>query len=76
MTNLDKMNELVGLNAEKQEIISWAYSNRITVATLDLYEPFEPMVNSVDVFVDLDLLTDDEFENWDNFLDSEFISND
>lgn len=75
MTNLEKMNELVGLNAKKQEIINWAYANRITVSTLDLYEPFQSMANSVSTFVDLDLISGDEFEDWDNFLDSEFVTN-
>jgi hypothetical protein len=74
MTNLEKMNKLVGTNATKEKVKSWAYNNRITVIMLHLdNEKFSVMENSVNDFVDSDLFSDDEFENWEKFLTSEFV---
>jgi hypothetical protein len=74
LTNLEKMNELAGANATKESIKGWAYANRIHVICLHLdEEKFEEMENSVINFLDSGLFCDDEFENWNRFLDSEFI---
>jgi hypothetical protein len=75
MTNLEKMNELVGTNADKNQIGNWAYMNRITVDCLHLEEEFVSMTQSVDNFTDTDFYfhCDDEHEMWDKFLDAEYI---
>lgn len=75
MTNLEKMNELAGTDANKQQIVNWAYNNRIHVICLHLDEEmFSTMENSVNSFVDSDLYhIDDEFINWDKFLDKDFV---
>jgi hypothetical protein len=73
MTNLDKMNELVGLSAKDSEVVNWAYANRIHVMELHYEKEFEPMANSVEEFNNSGELTTDEHENWNNFLSREFI---
>lgn len=73
MTNLEKMNELVGTNVTKEQIKNWAYANRIHVMELHYEDEFDSMANSVEEFNNSDQVTTDEHENWDNFLDREFI---
>jgi len=73
MTNLDKMNELVGSNAPKEEIKTWAYMNRVPVSCLHFEEKFEAMEQSIDHFIASDNYGSDEHENWDQFLDAEYI---
>ncbi|WP_433956972.1 hypothetical protein [Cytobacillus horneckiae] len=75
MTNIEKMNELVGTNATKKEIKNWAYQNRIHVVSLHLdAEEFSEMEKSVDAFYNSDSFSADEHANWEKFLDSEFVS--
>jgi effector-binding domain-containing protein len=77
VTNLEKMNELVGSNATKEEVIKWAYMNRIHVGELALEPEFEEMYNSVENFCNSNDYADnidDEFKLWSKFLDSEFVS--
>jgi hypothetical protein len=75
MTNLEKMNELVGSTATKDQIVNWAYMNRILVNCLHLEDEFEEMRKSVVKFVNTDtyLYSDNEFDLWHKFLDSEFV---
>lgn len=74
MTNLEKINELVQSSADKEQIVNWAYMNRILVVNLADEPEFEHLKNSVDVFIQKEPYSDDEFENWGRFLDSEFIA--
>jgi hypothetical protein len=76
MTNLQKMNELVGTQTEKQKIINWAYMNRICVADLFEEVEFSQMENSVTSFVESDFYNenfDDEMKLWNQFLDLDYI---
>lgn len=75
MTNLEKMNELVGSKANKEQIVKWAYMNRILVDCLHLEEEFDGMTTSVNFFTDTEFYqtNDNEFELWNQFLDSEFL---
>lgn len=73
MTNLEKMNELVGAAANEEQIKHWAYDNRVTVSVLHLESEFKSMERSVEVFLDSENYIDDEFKNWDEFLGKEFI---
>jgi hypothetical protein len=76
VTNLEKMNEIVGENADKKKVIDWAYMNRVHVVDLPNVEPFEEMKNSVDDFYESEDFinnVDDEFKLWDKFLDRDFI---
>ncbi|STO12752.1 Uncharacterised protein [[Flavobacterium] thermophilum] len=78
MTNLEKMNELVGSNANKDQIIRWAYMNRIHVVELPLEEEFECMQQSVDTFCeseDFQNYIDDEFKLWEKFLEAKYVGN-
>jgi hypothetical protein len=73
MTNLEKMNELVGSDADKDQIVKWAYMNRILVDCLHLEEEFESMKNSVNSFMDNCEFNSNELEVWDKFLDTEYV---
>lgn len=75
MTNLEKMNELVGSKADKEQIINWAYMNRILMDCLHLEEEFDVMTNSVNAFMDSEFYQNcnTEFDLWEKFLDAEFI---
>lgn len=75
MTNLEKMNKLIGSNEDKEQKIKWAYMNRILVDCMHLEEEFEEMTDSVNAFMDTDfyLNNDDEFKLWEKFLDAEFV---
>lgn len=73
MTNLEKMNELVRSDADKEQIKNWAYMNRIHVVDLHLVKQFEQMEDSVDHFISqgkYDL--EDELNAWDLFLESKY----
>lgn len=75
MTNLEKMNELVGTNGNKKQIINWVYMNRILVDCLHLEEEFDEMTDSVNAFMDTEFYmnNDNEFELWEKFLETEFV---
>jgi len=78
MTNYEKMKELVGSTATKEEVKAWAYMNRVTVSILP-YEAKEmkPMLNSVNHFMSTKLYSDNVLEEdvlWDKFLAEEFAS--
>ena len=73
LTNLEKMNELVSDNADIDTVSRWAYMNRILVSCLDMEEEFETMKNSVETFVNSDMYSDDEHENWRKFLECEYV---
>ena len=73
MTNQEKMNELLGDTANKEQITNWAYMNRIHVSELHFVEEFETMEKSVEHFMNSDVINVDEFTNWSNFLDSEYV---
>lgn len=76
MTNLEKMNELVGSNADKEQIIQWAYMNRILFDCVHLEVEFEKMGNSVVAFIESSGYSESntEFDLWNKFLDAEFVS--
>jgi hypothetical protein len=76
MTNLEKMNELVGTEADKDQIMQWAYMNRVVVDCLHMESEFELMENSIKAFINADNFefTGNELEMWEKFLDAEFVS--
>lgn len=77
MSNLEKMNELVGSNVDKEQIVSWAYMNRVMLCVLPDEEEFEEMKLSVENFMSDKFYIDneeDEHRLWREFLDREFIS--
>lgn len=67
------MNQLVGTNVTNEQIKDWAYNNRITVSILYFEEEFSPMKKSVEGFMHSDSYSDDEFKNWDLFLEEKYI---
>lgn len=74
MKNIDKMRELVNSNASKEQIIEWAYLNRVWLDDLLIEPGFEEMQESIMHFFDKNWLVDeDEREVWNKFLDSEFV---
>ena len=72
MTNYEKMLEITGARATKEEVKSWAYMNRIWVLEMAEIEPFEPMKLSVETFMK-DGYSGDETENWERFLECEYV---
>lgn len=72
MTNYEKMLELTGARATREDIVKWAYMNRVWVLEMAEDEPFEPMKASVEAFMK-DGYSDDEDENWERFLDCEYV---
>jgi hypothetical protein len=73
MTNLEKMNELVGASADKKQVMKWAYMNRVWLIDLP-YEPeFSAMDESIKNFLNEYEYSGDEDKNWDRFLDMEYI---
>jgi hypothetical protein len=74
MTNLEKMNELVGTNTTKEQIANWAYANRIYVLELHHEEEFKTMEKSVNNYLNSYLYAESEHDNWDKFLGNEFIA--
>lgn len=66
---------LVGSDSTKEQIINWAYANRILVDCLHLEEEFEEMTDSVNVFMDTEFYQscEDEFQLWNAFLDMEHV---
>lgn len=76
MLNIDKMNKLVDSSSNKEEIIQWAYMNRIPVICLPDEEEFESMENSIQAFIHTDYYSEndsDEHKLWDKFLDSVYV---
>lgn len=73
MTNHEKMIELAGSEADKETIKQWGYMNRITVSVMDYEKNFECMEDSVKHFMESKHYSEDEDENWDKFLDAEFV---
>ena len=73
MTNLQKINELVDAESSKEQVISWAYMNRIWLSGLPEEEEFASMKASVDDFMSKKTELRTEYDMWDNFLDREFI---
>lgn len=73
VNNLEKMNELAGA-ATKQQVVDWAYNNRVMVSAMAYDEPFESMEHSVDVFIQTDAYQneDDEIKAWGLFLDAPY----
>lgn len=77
MTNLEKMNELAGSKADKEQIKQWAYMNRVFVGCLYDEPEFYGMERTVIHFMESDFYTDnfeDETKLWDGFLDFEYVS--
>lgn len=75
MKVIDKMNELVGSVSSKEEIINWAYSNRIVVSSISFEEEFLELDDVVNKFMEEDSYLEyieDEFMLWDLFLEYEF----
>ena len=72
MTNLEKMRELTGHNATKEQVMDWAYMNRVLVLELADEEPFESMSKSVESFLRKHDIVD-EHQNWSAFLDAEWV---
>lgn len=76
MTNLEKMNELVGSNVDKEKIINWAYTNRIFVSDLPYEDKFQCMEKSVEAFYNNEKYADvfgDGRDEWGVFLDLEYV---
>ena len=78
MTNLDKMNELVSNNADKETVKNWAYANRIWLCSLPDEDEFKNMENSVNAFIKTDFFQEnmmgDERLVWDKFLDADYVN--
>lgn len=74
MTNLEKMNEIVGTEATKEQVVKWAYMNRIHVFDLHHQKEFQSLESTVDRFYDTHEFTGDEFKDWEDFLDSDFVN--
>ena len=74
MTIFEKMNEIKGSCATKEQIKKRAYMNRVTVDIVHCDDGFEVLEKSVLAFIESESYGINEFENWDKFLDSEFIS--
>lgn len=72
MTNYKKMLELTRTTATKEDIKSWAYMNRVCVAELAYDEPFKPMYPSVRSFLGGENSMDED-ENWERFLECEYV---
>ena len=73
MTNLEKMKELVGSEkVTKEDIISWAYMNRVLLEDLPFEKEFSSMEYSVRKFIENDESTS-EFETWEKFLDANYL---
>lgn len=73
MTNLDKMKQLVGSEqATKEDIVQWAYMNRVLLADLPDEEEFTSMKNSVNQFFKSKMPAT-EHEAWEQFLDVEYV---
>lgn len=73
VTNLEKMNELVGANASKKEIMKWAEMNRLWLADLPYVTELSPMGISIDDFMSREKHLRAESEIWSDFLDSEYL---
>lgn len=76
MKVLDKMNELVKASATKEEIINWAYINRVMVMGMYYEEKeFEVLEKTVEKFIESEDYHGiaDEHEAWSKFLDYEYI---
>lgn len=76
MNVLDKLNELVRSSATKEQIIEWAYMNRVMV--MGMYyeeEAFGVLEKTVESFIEGEDYHGiaDEHEAWDKFLDYEYI---
>lgn len=76
MNNLEKMNKLVGTSVDKEQVINWAYMNRILFDSLHLVEEFQVMEKSIKAFAETTPYSEinTEFDLWDKFLDAEYIS--
>jgi len=72
MTNLEKMNELVGAKADKKEIMQWAYMNRVLVDEIPEEKEFKSMKHSVAMFLKSDT-SKTEYDSLNNFLDAKYI---
>ena len=73
MTNLQKMNELVGANSSKEQVHSWAYMNRIWLSDLPYEKEFSLMKVAVDDFMQRESELRTEYDMWNEFLDREHI---
>jgi len=73
MTNLEKMIELTGHEADKKQVMEWAYMNRIWVLDLQDHDPFQTMEASVNHWIENNAYCGDEHENWPRFLDAEYV---
>lgn len=75
MNVLEKMNELVGGQATKEQIKNWAYMNRITVMQMPDEDEFVTLEETINRFIEeYDYHSKpDEHEAWSAFLDFEYI---
>ena len=69
------MKELVNaINTSKEQIITWAYMNRVLLSDLAEEEIFQVMKKSVEDFMEKEAKElNTEYDMWDVFLDSEYI---
>ena len=72
LTNLDKMNQLVGGIASAKEVINWASMNRIWLADLPDNKQFKEMRLSVSKFLKREEKMRAESEMWEDFLNEEY----
>lgn len=75
MKVIDKMNQVVNSNANKSQIKSWAYNNRILVSDVYLEHEFGFLEKTVNKFFENpdNQVELDEYRLWDKFLDYSYI---
>lgn len=76
MTNLEKMNQLVGANGNKETVVKWAYTNRVHLIDLPYEDEFAEMKASVDEFFETHNPIQNqagETKNWEDFLEAEYV---
>ena len=73
MTNAEKMRELVGTpDATEQQMLNWAYMNRVYVCDIPNEAEFVSMKASVDAFEASEEIGADEEDNMRRFLRAEY----
>ena len=71
MTNLEKMNQIVGSNSTKETVLQWAYMNRILLIDLPYEDEFQEMRKSGYDYLKRSV-EKTEYDNFNKFLDEEF----
>lgn len=73
MTNGDKMRDLVGADSQDDEIVSWAYMNRITLTELAFEPEFKDMETSINAYLSDKGIADDAEQEFKDFLKADYV---